>query len=213
LIDITAARHCTRGGADCFFPTNNPPFPLTKCARASSASIDPRLISKSTEEKSSNRREQTRGNPENRQRNSTRRSGNWRHWDGTEKAHTTGAMTEGTGSAAARLAAPYQPENASRCDLEPIRIFEHRIERVSTRKGVRPFAFLPENHRLRNIHRLRSLAALALVCFSCASTAVAQQTNTPVQIRDTGISGCGCWRTTEGSERAYGIDLPRKGRF
>jgi hypothetical protein len=76
------------------------------------------LISKSTEEKSSNRREQTRGNPENRQRNSTRRSGNWRHWDGTEKAHTTAAMTEGTGSAAARLVAPYQPENAGCCDLD-----------------------------------------------------------------------------------------------
>ena len=92
-------------------------------------------------------------------------------------------MTEGTGSAAARLAAPYQLENASRCDLEPIRIFEHRIERASTRKGVRPFAFLPENHRMRKIggprmhHRLRSLAALALVCFSCGSTALAQQTN------------------------------------
>jgi hypothetical protein len=101
---------------------------------------------------------------------------------------------------------------------------------------------------MRKIHRLRSLAALALVCFSCASTALAQQTNTPVQIRDTGISGLWVlanasfagmraqnhrsvlWRTlafifglpgtlvtffavAEGGERAYGIDLPRKGRF
>jgi hypothetical protein len=97
------------------------------------------------------------------------------------------------------------------------------------------------------IHRFRSLAALTFVCFSCASTALAQQTNTPLQIRDTGISGLWVlanvsfagmraqnhrsvvWRTlafifgfpatlvtffvvTEGGERAYGIDLPRKGR-
>jgi hypothetical protein len=38
------------------------------------------------------------------------------------------------------------------------------------------------------IRRFRSLTALAFVCFSCASTALAQQTNTPLQIRDTGIS-------------------------
>jgi hypothetical protein len=97
------------------------------------------------------------------------------------------------------------------------------------------------------IPRLRSLAALAFVWFTCASTAVAQQANTPVQIRDTGISGLWVlanasfagmraqnhrsvfWRTlafifglpgtlvtffavAEGGERAYGIDLPRKGR-
>ena len=100
---------------------------------------------------------------------------------------------------------------------------------------------------MKIIHRFRSLAALAFVCFSSASTALAQQTNTPMQIRDTGISGLWIlanisfagmraqnhrsvvWRTlafifglpgtlvmffvvTEGGERAYGIDLPRKGR-
>jgi hypothetical protein len=100
---------------------------------------------------------------------------------------------------------------------------------------------------MRNLHRLRRLAALAFVSFSCASSALAQQTNTRVQIRDTGISGLWVlanasfagmraqnhrsvfWRTlafifglpgtlvtffavTEGSECAYGIDLPRKGR-
>ena len=100
---------------------------------------------------------------------------------------------------------------------------------------------------MKIIHGFRSLVALALVCFSCASTALAQQTNTQLQIRDTGISGLWIlanisyagmraqnhrsvvWRmlafifglpgtlvtffaVTEGCERAYGIDLPRKGR-
>ncbi len=65
---------------------------------------------------------------------------------------------------------------------------KYRIERASTRKGVRPFAFYGAN-RVKVIHRFRGLAALAFVGFSCASTALAQQTNTPLQIRDTGISG------------------------
>jgi hypothetical protein len=42
---------------------------------------------------------------------------------------------------------------------------------------------------LKIIHRLRSLAVLTFVCFTCASAAIAQQANTQVQIRDTGISG------------------------
>ena len=100
---------------------------------------------------------------------------------------------------------------------------------------------------MKIIHPFRSLATLAFVCFSCAPTAVARQTNTPLQIRDTGISGLWVlanasyagmraqnhrsviWRTlafifglpgtlvtffvvTADGERAYGIDLPRKGR-
>jgi hypothetical protein len=47
------------------------------------------------------------------------------------------------------------------------------------------------------IRRFRSLATLAFVCFSSASTALAQQTNTPLQIRDTGISGL--WVLANGS--------------
>jgi hypothetical protein len=39
-------------------------------------------------------------------------------WDGTKKACTTGAMTEGRGRAAARLAALYQTGILSRCDLD-----------------------------------------------------------------------------------------------
>jgi hypothetical protein len=39
-------------------------------------------------------------------------------WDGTKKACATGAMTEGTGSAAARLAALCHTGISSRCDLD-----------------------------------------------------------------------------------------------
>jgi hypothetical protein len=121
LIDMPrcdfARNFCTRDGADCFFPTNNPPFPLTKCARASGASIDPRLISKSTEEKSS-KEESGRGSSGEPATVLTRQSGNWMQWDGTKKACATSAMTEGTGRAAARLAALYQTGILSRCDLD-----------------------------------------------------------------------------------------------
>lgn len=100
---------------------------------------------------------------------------------------------------------------------------------------------------MKIIPRFRSLSALTFICFSCASSALAQQANTQLQIRDTGISGLWIlanvsfagmraqnhrsvvWRVlafifgfpgtlvtflavTEGGERAYGIDLPRKGR-
>jgi hypothetical protein len=137
---------------------------------------------------------------------------------------------------------------ASRCDLDA----ESGSSQISDREGEHPqgsspFRFSTGVHRVKIIHRFRSLATLAFVCFSSASTALAQQTNTPVQIRDTGISGLWIlanisfagmraqnhrsvvWRAlafifgfpgtlvtffvvTEGGERAYGIDLPRKGR-
>jgi hypothetical protein len=206
------------------------------------------LISKSTEEKSS-KEESGRG--------VIQRTGNGTHiairklkalgWH--QEACTTGAMTEGTGCAAARPAALYQTGVLSRCDPDA----DPDLLNIG-REGEFPQGrlalslFLAENHRMRNVYRLRSLAALAFVCFSSASSALAQQTNTPVQIRDTGISGLWVlanasfagmraqnhrsvfWRTlsfifglpgtlvtffavTEGSESAYGIDLPRKGRF
>jgi hypothetical protein len=155
---------------------------------------------------------------------------------------------EGRESAAARPAAPYRTEMASCCDLDA----ESGSSKISDREGEHPqgsspFRFLLGSNRVKIIHRFRSLAALAFVCFSCTSTALAQQTNTQLQIRDTGISGLWIlanisyagmraqnhrsvvWRmlafifglpgtlvtffaVTEGCERAYGIDLPRKGR-
>jgi hypothetical protein len=75
------------------------------------------LISKSTEEKSF-KEESGRGSSGEPATELTRQSGNWMQWDGTKKACATGAMTEGTGSAAARLAALCHTGISSRCDLD-----------------------------------------------------------------------------------------------